>query len=128
MFEKILTLFTLAAAIGLSLLLQSTTPTESGPITILTILFFVYVICTGILTWIIVIVSRMYIIAQSKFGKRVVARSDPIKRAYYYASFIAFAPVMLLGLRSIGASSFPEVLPVLIFVAIGVFYTRKRID
>ena len=89
MFEKILTLFTLAAAIGLSLLLQSTTPTESGPITILTILFFVYVICTGILTWII---------------------------------------VMLLGLRSIGASSFPEVLPVLIFVAIGVFYTRKRID
>ena len=49
-----------------------------------------------------------------------------LKQSYYYASIIALAPVMLIGMQSVSGINVYDVLLVIFFVAIGVVYISRR--
>ena len=126
MFGRILTVVTLAAAIALSLLLQSTNPSTAGAAGLLAVFFLLYIIFVGVITWLLHWVSTVVV-----YVARPVALKRPLKaltagRSYYYASIIALAPTMLLAMQSVSQLGFYEVLLVIVFVAIGIFYVKKR--
>jgi hypothetical protein len=49
------------------------------------------------------------------------------RRSYYYSTILAAAPVMLIGLQSVGSVGVYEVILILVFVVIGCVYVTKRI-
>ena len=126
MFGKVITFVTLLAAVLLLVLLQSTTPTSAGPVGILAVFFLYYVILLGLCTWLLragsVVLARL---------TRPLTVKKPIhplsfSKSYYLSSFIALGPVMLLGMGSVGHMGFYEILLVVAFVAIGIFYVARR--
>ena len=126
MFEKGITIITLAAAIILGGILQSTNPSSIGPVGILAVFFCIYVVAVGLISWSLYVVSHIL--------ARFVVRHKPIgifsglsmKRAYYFASIFALGPIILLAMGSVGRLGVYEFILVGVLVLIGLFYVQKR--
>lgn len=65
--------------------------------------------------------------ALAGFSLRRPMRPMPFRRAYYFSTILAAAPVMLIGLQSVGAIGIYEFILVIIFEVIGCVYIAKRI-
>lgn len=114
------------AAIGGLLLLQMTSPSEAGPIGVLAIFICLYIV--------IVAIVYLLLMAASTLVRLVVKENQKVRRlaqwrsvsAYYYASVLGLAPVILLGFQSVGAISWFDATLVVILTTLGCFYISKR--
>jgi hypothetical protein len=126
MMVRIIAIAGLLAAAVLILVINTTSPTTVGPLGILTVFFCIYVVAVACLTLGFFFGSRFL----ARLLKSVVVRRplQPMKlsRAYYFSSIIALAPVMLIGMQSVGSAGLSDIILVLLFVVIGVMYTAKR--
>lgn len=120
MLSKILSLSALAAFVLLSALLQVTSPSTIHPAGILLVYVLLYVLILCVLTLFLVGISKLFVSA------RWIKLHMPTTKAYYYASVLALAPVVLLAMRSIGKLSMYEVLLIIFFEAIAIFYVSRR--
>lgn len=111
----------------LGLLLNLTTPATAGPFGILAIFIFAYLSSLGVMTYFLYGASRVVSHLASAFTVKKPLVPIPFKRSYYYSTVVAAAPVMLVGLQSVGAIGVYEFVLVLIFVVIGCLYITKRI-
>ena len=123
MFGRIMTLFVLAAAIALGILLQSTSPVETGPAGILAVFFCLYIVFLGLASLSVRIISwvLVYIVPLRRHQSVIT-----VERSYYYGSVIAFAPTILLAISSVGSLGIYEYGLVILLVTIGLFYIKKR--
>ena len=64
-------------------------------------------------------------IMKASFRKKTITPMR-MQKAYYFASVVALAPTILLAMNSVGTMSFYDILLIIIFVSIGVFYIQKR--
>lgn len=126
MFGRVLTVVLLAAAIALSLLLQSTNPSTAGPVGLLAVFFLLYVLLVCVLTWLLFWLGQAVVYLTRPVVLKKPLQPMSMSHAYYYASIIALAPVMLLAMRSVSQLGVYEIVLVILFVAIGVFYVKKR--
>lgn len=123
MLGKALTLSSLFAFVLLSAILQSTTPSTIHPVGILSVFVLLYVLALGALTFCLYIFSR---IISKTIVKRSVRRSLSLRKSYYYGSVLALAPVMILGIRSIGRTGVYDIVLIVLFEIIACFYITKR--
>ena len=126
MLGKVAIVGLIVAATLLSVLLQTTTPPTIGPFGILVVFILMYVLVLGALTFLLFGGSRI----MSKFASSLVAKK-PIRpltltRSYYFSSVIALAPVMFIGMQSVGEVGPYDVLLVVLFVLITCVYIAKR--
>lgn len=123
MLGKVLAISTLCAFVVLSALMQTTSPSSIHPVGILLVFILLYVLALGMLTFFVYIAG----IVASKIG-RAHQRRKPLslKRSYIYGSVLALAPVMMIGMASIGRLGFYELLLVAVFEAVVCFYVLKR--
>ena len=121
------------AVIGLSVavllfvvLLQTTAPATAGPLGILVVFILMYVLVLGALTFLLFGGSRVV----SKFSSPLLAKKPlhplTLRRSYYFSSVIALAPVMFLGMQSVGEVGIYDVILVVLFVVIACIYITKR--
>lgn len=122
MFGKILALLTLCSAVLLSALLQSTSPSTIHPLGILVVFVLLYVLALGVLTFLIYAAFRA--VAQLSGGR--FGRALSLRQCYYYASVLALAPVLLVGMRSIGHGNVYDGILIFLFEIIACFYIAKR--
>ena len=123
MLGKVLAMTTLMAFVLLSALLQSTSPSTIHPLGILVIFVLIYTLALGVLTFFVFGVSR----AAGLFTKRArKLQAMSIQRAYYFASVLALAPVMYMGICSIGRTGVYELALIVVFEIIACFYIAKR--
>ena len=117
--------FALAA---LMLLMNTTDPISAGPGGILVVFLLVYIFWAGLFFTILHlglgVVSRLII----RHRKAVTVRSVQlsIRKAYYIASALAFVPVLLLAMNSLGQLQIRDVALVSIFMFLVIFYIVKR--
>ncbi len=123
MLTKSIAIITLVAFVLLSALLQSTTPSTIHPVGILFVFILFYLLAMGLLTFFMFWLSRLLARLSSKSH---TLQSMSIKQAYYYGSVIALAPVLLVGMRSIGRGDGWDIILVIIFEVIACFYIAKR--
>ena len=126
MLGKTLTLVTLAAAIVLLFILQTTNPSTAGPAGILAVFFLLYIVffgclvrCIHALSWVASRVSR------STRLRRPI-KTISLQHSAYLSSIVAMAPIMLIAMSSVGKLGFYETVLVIVFVVLGVFYVEKR--
>ncbi|HRQ86986.1 MAG TPA: hypothetical protein PLY16_02640 [Candidatus Saccharibacteria bacterium] len=128
MLERIVTITTLISLCLLSILLVTTTPGSVGPFGLLVIFISAYLACIGLISFFLFGFSRAigYMLAIMKVR---AARFQPLpyKRAYYFSTVLAAAPVMLIGLQSVGSVGIYEVILVTLFTLVGCIYIAKRL-
>ena len=125
MLGKVLAVSSLCAFVLLSALMQATTPSSIHPLGILAVFVLIYLLALGVLTFFVFWGSRLMI----KVYKRAKAGTGAVltlRRAYLYGSVLALAPVMIIGIASIGRLDFYQILLVLLFEGAACFYVARR--
>jgi hypothetical protein len=126
MLGRILTISFILATMLLVILLQTTTPATIGPLGILFVFILMYVSALCALTFLLFIVSKVVArLSSSLTVRRPIQRLSLIK-SYYFSSVIALAPVMFIGMQSVGEVGFYDVLLIVVFVIISCVYIAKR--
>lgn len=117
---------TVIATIALAILLTTTTPLSTGPLGILGFFVFMYITVVGVLTLLFRCASL--IAPKFLFTPRGKARIKEVslRKAYYYASVVALAPVMLIAMQSVGEIGVYQLLLTAFFVVIAWLYVTKR--
>lgn len=121
MLVKTLAITTLSALFILFALLQQTSPSTIHPLGILLIFFLMYVLALGVLTFFIYGLGMLVARLQKKQDRAIT-----FKKSYYFASVLALAPVMMIGMKSIGRTSGYDVLLIILFELVACFYIYKR--
>jgi hypothetical protein len=127
MLQKILAIITVVSIFLLVVTVTTTTPATAGPLGLLLLFVSAYLTSLGLISFFLYGVSRVYVFVVSGMATRRPPRALTFQRAYYFSTILAAAPVLLIGLQSVGAVSLYEVSLVIIFVAIGCLYISKRI-
>jgi hypothetical protein len=126
MLGKALVISLTAAIMLLIIVLQTTTPATIGPLGVLFVFILMYVSVLCVLTFVLFAVSTLLARVSASMTVKRPLQSLSLGKAYYFASVIALAPVMLIGMQSVGEVSFYEVLLIILFIAISCVYIAKR--
>jgi hypothetical protein len=124
---KLLFLTLIASSLSLTLLIQFTSPATGGAVGILAVFILAYIVIVSLLTFFMYGVSRVLIQASRLIAMRKPLEVMSLKRSYYYSSVVSLAPVILVGMASVGALGIYEVTLVVLLVAIGCVYVTKRL-
>ncbi|MDO4712872.1 MAG: hypothetical protein Q4B05_03125 [Candidatus Saccharibacteria bacterium] len=115
----------LAVAGGL-LIITKTTPSSAGPLGVLALFACIYVVSIGLTYGLlhgIVIIMRL---SAKSIGRRFLLAHIPPLKLYYLSSVIGLAPVILLGMQSVGGIGLMDGVLLLLFEIIASFYVVKR--
>lgn len=118
---------TLVSLCLLTLMLMTTTPASAGPFGLLLIFISAYLTSLGLVSFFLYGISRIILYASAGFTMRRPLQPMSFRRAYYFSTVLAAAPVMLVGLQSVGSVGIYEFILVVIFEVIGCLYIAKRI-
>lgn len=115
------------AVLGLFLVFSLTDPLSAGPAGMLLVFFLVYVLFASVffifLTVGITFISRVV----NKYRKVNLREWNVgVQKAYYIASVLAFGPVLLLAMQSVGQLQLRDVILAAAFLVIAIFYVVKR--
>lgn len=127
MLPKIIATISLASLVLLSAMLTFTTPAAAGPFGLLVIFITAYLTFIGLISFFLYGISHL--IASVSSGVTVKKPITPMsfRRAYYFSTVLAAAPVMLIGLQSVRSINVYELLLVVIFEVIACLYVSRRI-
>jgi hypothetical protein len=125
MLRRILTILAALSAIGLVWITQTTAPASVHPLVVLLIFGMLYVLVLSVLTFYIFWGSRL-VVRFVRIRRTAGQNGVSIYRAYIYASVLAFGPVALLAMRSVGQESLGDILLVVLFEALACFYVWRR--
>ncbi|TAL14369.1 hypothetical protein EPN95_03150 [Patescibacteria group bacterium] len=127
MLEKIVAITTLTSLCLLTLLLNISVPTTVGPLGILAVFILGYLSSLGVMTYFLYSFSRLFAHLSSAFTVKKPFTPMPFRLAYYYSTVVAAAPIMLIGLQSVGGIGIYGFILVVAFTVIGCVYITKRI-
>ena len=127
MLQRVIALITIASLCLLAIMLTSTTPATAGPFGLLLIFISAYLACLGLISFFLYGISRILVYVSSGFTLRRPMRVMPFRRAYYFSTVLAAAPVLLISLQSVRSVGVYEVLLVVFFVVIGCVYISRQI-
>lgn len=126
MLGRVVALSMVAAMVLLAVLLEVTKPATIGPLGILLVFILMYVSVLGVLTFLLFGCSKVVTKITSTMVVRRPIGSLTLGRSYYYASVISLAPILFIGMQSVGEVSVYDVFLVLLFVIIACIYIAKR--
>ncbi|HSW77567.1 MAG TPA: hypothetical protein VLG36_02105 [Candidatus Chromulinivoraceae bacterium] len=126
MLGKIVAISMTGAIVLLAVLLETTKPATIGPLGILLVFILMYVSVLGVLTFLLYGCSRVVARATSTMIVRRPIEPLTLGRSYYYASVLSLAPILFVGMQSVGEVSIYDVFLVLLFVTIACIYIAKR--
>lgn len=127
MLGRILLITSAVAVLLLAVVFHTTTPSEIGPVGILSVFVLLYTLSLAVVTFLIFGVGYFF----RKVVNIFIAAKRPMQplslmRSYYFASVISLAPIMLLGIHSVGELGFYDVFLVVIFAVVASVYVAKR--
>lgn len=126
MLPRILATISLASLCVLSLMLTFTSPATAGPFGLLVIFITAYLTFVGLISFFLFGINRLIIMVSSGMTLRKPVKVMQFKRAYYFSTVLAAAPVMLIGLQSVQSIGIYEILLVIIFEVVACLYVSRR--
>ena len=108
-------------------LFQTTDPISIGPGGILVIFIFLYLFFVSCLFILLHFGTNM--IGKIMLSRKTVEQRQwniGVRKSYYIASIVAFAPVIFLAMQSIGQLQIRDVMLVSLLTIVAIFYVVKR--
>lgn len=121
MLNKILFIASLISFMFLAVLLMFTTPSGVGPVGVLVFFTLCYITCLGVT----VSLCNAFFRLKGQLNKK--HQSNTAKKSYYYGAVLAFAPVIILAMRSFGGIGLLEIGLVCFAMLVACFLVSKRI-
>lgn len=128
MLPRIIAIVGLAGLVTLLSLMMLTTPATAGPFGLLVIFISAYLSFVGMISFFLFGANRIVMSLGAHFAVRRPLQPMTFRRAYYYSTALALAPVMLIGLQSVGSVGLYEVLLVAAFEVIACIYISRRMS
>jgi hypothetical protein len=116
-------LFSLASLMAIA---NATNPIDGGPGTILLVFVLLYVLFASVMFIFLHVGVRMLSRVWANRAVNVREWRIGVRRAYYIASVVAFGPVLLLAMQSVGQLQLRDVALVAVLISLGIFYVVKR--
>lgn len=107
------------ALFALVFLLNYTSPSSAGPISILAVFVLIYIVVFGALALLLRSVNALLRIVR-------IGKSFEMRKWYYVLSVVALAPVLLVALNTLGQLGILELVLVVMLVCLGCFYVIRR--
>ncbi len=126
MLGRVISVSVVLAVVILFVLLQTTTPSSAGPLGILLVFISIFMLVLGVLTFLIFWGSKVLVRLLRVILPKTPRRPVSLVRSYYFSSVLSLAPVIFIGMQSVGEVGFYDVLLVLLFIFVGCFYVAKR--
>ena len=127
MLGKIIGISSIIALCVVMILLNVTTPATIGPLGIFILFVLMYMSVAGLLTYFLFVMSAIISrLSTTVKNNKLTLKAFTIQKSYYFASVIALAPILLLGMQSVSKVSIYEFLLVAIFTSIACLYVSKR--
>lgn len=126
MLGRVISVSIVLATVILALILQTSTPSNAGPVGILIVFLLMYMLVLGVLTFMLFWGSKLWGRVVRLIVPKRPLRSLTLVRSYYFSSVIGLAPVIFVGMQSVGEVGFYDVLLVVLFVSVACFYIAKR--
>lgn len=114
--NRVVILISIIGLAALIFMLNNTSPTEIGPFGVLLFFTTLYVVCFGIMTFLLQTFSRI------AFSRTATRGKD-----YLYSAIAAFAPIMLMMACSFGAINLWTVSLIGVFIILAEFLVYKKI-
>lgn len=108
------------------LLVSLTTPSMVGPFGVLAVFILAYI---SLVSFIYLLLSFLVRVGRRVLpaGKtKLVAEGMANTKLYYFSSVLALAPVILVGMRSVGEIRLFDVSLLIAFEALAIFYISRR--
>lgn len=115
------------SALFLLLILNTTNPLDGGPAAILVVFILLYIVFAGL--FFVLLRSGVRIASRIWAQRKTINAREwriGVRRAYYVASVLAFGPVLLLAMQSVGQLQLRDVLLVVALLSLAIFYVIKR--
>lgn len=126
MLLKILSVSGLVSAGLLLIFVTTTTPLKAGAFGILCVFILGYTVSLTAVTFLLWSTGAV----MNKIYKAMRLRRQPyalsMKRAYYFSTIIALAPVITISLQSVGGVGIYELLLITLFTVMGCIYVYRR--
>lgn len=126
MLGRVIIISVVAAIVLLSVLLETSTPAAIGPLGILIVFILMYVSVLGVLTFLLFGISKFIARVSASTGAKRPVSTLTLSRSYYFSSVLALAPVMFIGMQSVGKVGFYDILLITLFIVISCIYISKR--
>jgi hypothetical protein len=126
MLGRVIAISSVLAMVALFILWQNTTPSTIGPLGVLFVFILMYVSVLGVLTFLLFGLNKIIVKLSTSVTVRKPMSRMTLGRSYYFASVMALAPVMIVGMQSVGEVGLYELLLVVLFVGIACIYIAKR--
>lgn len=126
MLQRIVALLSLASLCVLSLMLTFTSPASAGPFGLLVVFISAYLTFVGLVSYFLFGMNRLIRVALSGMTIRKPLKAMTFKRAYYFSTVLAVAPVLFVGLQSVQAIGVYEVALIIAFEIVACIYVGRR--
>ena len=127
MLPRIIATLSLASLCALSAMLTFTTPASAGPFGLLVIFISAYLTFIGLISFFLFGISRLIASLSAGITVRKPIAAMTFRRAYFFSTVLAAAPVMLIALQSVRTIDVYELLLVIIFEVVACVYVSRRI-
>lgn len=127
MLPRIIATLSLASLCALSAMLTFTTPASAGPFGLLVIFICAYLTFVGLISFFLFGINKLIVAISVGMTVRKPLTPMPFRRAYYYSTVLAAAPVMIIGLQSVQSINIYELLLVITFEVVACVYVSRRI-
>jgi hypothetical protein len=126
MLPRILATVSIASLCVLIMVLTFTSPSTTGPFGLLVLFISAYLTFVGLISFFLFGINRLVLMVSTSMAVRKPLRPMLFRRAYYFSTVLAAAPVMLVGLQSVQSVGFYEILLVVIFELVACIYISRR--
>lgn len=126
MLPRIIATISLASMIVLAFVLTLTSPATAGPFGLLVLFISAYLSFVGVISFFLFGVNRLIIMVSQGMTVRKPLRPMAFRRAYYFSTVLAAAPVMIIGLLSVHSIGFYELVLVAIFEVVACIYISRQ--
>ncbi len=126
MLPRIVATLSLAGLCVVSAMLTFTSPAQAGPFGLLVIFLAAYLTFVGMISFFLFGMQRLVVMVSSGVTRRKPLKQMPFRRAYYFSTVLAAAPVMLIGLQSVRSVGVYELALVIVFEIVACVYVSRR--
>lgn len=126
MLPKVIATSSIVSLLVLTLMLTFTSPSSIGPFGLLMLFITAYLTFLGAISFFLFGINRLLIMVGATLSVRKPVRPMQFRRAYYFSTVLAAAPVMLIGLQSVQSVGVYQVLLVVLFEVVACIYISRR--
>lgn len=127
MLPRAIATISLASLCVLILVLTFTSPSTTGPFGLLVLFVSAYLTFVGLISFFLFGINRLIIMVSTGMTLRKPIAPMEFRRAYYFSTVLAAAPVMLIGLQSVQSVGIYEVILVILFEVVACIYISRRV-